>query len=541
MTRRLPILLLLLAGFGCAHGNAVRPFADAPLVREDPDLEDWGPRPEARRSTSVWDAAEGLFFRAQLRALSVEAPRRSVDVNALDEVPDSSFFVNRIGTRPMTPAEVARGACPEGALDTPPTPWRVVDVKPDGTQPGFLFEDAAGQRHLLKTDGARQPERSTAADAIVAALLYAAGYHTPCNRVVHFRGDDLIPTEDGPTRARLARVLAAATRAPDGRLRAMASELLHGEPLGPWRYAGVWEPDRNDRVPHELRRELRALRLLVAWVDHLDAREQNTLALWIGDAERGHVRHALIDFGDALGATHREERRSLRYGAAMWSDPTATLEDLFTFGLVPRPWYREPVAVDAILGDFATEPFDPDGWRPNYWNGAFEHMDATDGAWAARIIARFERPHLEALAARGRFSDPAIARTLVDALARRRLAILRAHLTVRSPLTAPAVHDGRLCLEDRAVSTGFRAAARRWDHAAARAGIGAPVRVARPTRADGEVCVALPAVRARYLRVDVRTRTPSLDDPGPARVHLRRGAEGWRIAGLERPPRGEAW
>jgi len=541
VTRRFAVLVLLMLGAGCAHASAVRPFGDALLVREDPDLDDWGPRPEPRRSTATWDAAEGLFFRAQLRTLAVEAPRQSVDVNALDEVPRSSFFVDRIGALPMTPEQVARGACADGVGGAPPTPWTVVAVKPDGVQPGFVFEDAAGQRHLLKVDGALQRERSTAADAIVAALLHAAGYHTPCNRVVRFSADDLAVTEGGPTRAQLAPVLAAATRGADGRLRAMTSELFDGAPLGPWRYTDVWEPDRNDRVPHELRRELRGLRLFFAWVDHLDARAQNTLAYWVGDPADGHVRHALLDFGDSLGATHREERRSLRYGAAMWSDPTATLEDLLTLGLAPRAWYREPVAVDAILGDYGTEPFDPDAWRPNYWNGAFEHMDATDAAWAARIIARFDREHLEALAARGRFSDPEVTESLVDALARRRLAILRAHLTRRSPLTAPAVRDGLLCLEDRAVSSGLRAAPRRWDHAAARTGRGQPVRVGPVARREAEVCVALPRTPAPYLVVDVRSRTPSLDDPGPARVHLRPLDGGWRVVGLERPPREEAW
>jgi len=192
----------------------------------------------------------------------------------------------------------------------------------------------------------------------------------------------------------------------------------------------------------------------------------------------------------------------------------------------------------SILADFGTEPFAPNAWRPNYWNGAFERMDEADGAWAARIIARFERPHLEALAARARFSDPAITEALVEALARRRLAILRRHLTVRSPLTAPAVRDGRLCLEDRAVSTRFYAAPIRRDRAAARTLRGAPVDLPRPSRAGAQLCVALPEARAPYLLVDLHTRTPTLDAPGPARVHLRRGERGWRVAGLERPAPG---
>ena len=35
---------------------------------------------------------------------------RALNVNTIDEVPDSSWFINRIGVRPMAIAEILRGA-----------------------------------------------------------------------------------------------------------------------------------------------------------------------------------------------------------------------------------------------------------------------------------------------------------------------------------------------------------------------------------------------------------------------------------------------
>lgn len=511
---RFLIVSLLLAGCGAA----LRPFPDAPIVREDDDRTPFGPRPAPRRSTAVWDAGEGVFFRPALRALSLEGGRQAVNVNALDEVPDSSWFE----ARRVPAAEMSRGACAPSQL-APPRPWRVLEPKTDGVQPGLFIEDARGRRHLLKTDGAGTPERSTAADAVGAALMHALGYHVPCNQVVFFAVDDLrFPPR---LRAEVEAVIAAATPDARGR-RASLSALVDGEPLGPWRYEGVWPSDPNDRVPHERRRELRALRWFFAWIDHLDAREHNTLMVWRG-AERGHVEHLLIDFGDAFGAGAPSERRRARMGRTSWMDPTATAEDVLTLGLLPRPWF---VAREAhpILGDFATEPFDPDGWRSHYDPGPFARADATDAAWAARRLATLTDAHLEEAVRAARFADPSTAGLLVAALRTRRDAILTRHLSGRSPLTSPRALGDALCLDDVAVRAGLVLARAREDFGRLRFPSSRGLAVSR----TGErVCVRGVPTEG-YAVVDVRVRGV----PGPARVHLRDG----RVVGLERPE-GEAF
>jgi hypothetical protein len=531
---------------GC--GAAIRPFADREVVWQDDDREPFAPMPEAERSRAVWDAADGLFFRAADDALAVTTPTESVDVNALDEVPSSSFFENRIGLAPMTPEEVALGSCADDREPTAPFPWRVIDVKRDGVQPGFEIVDAAGVRHVVKLDSLAHPERSTAADVVVAAMLSAAGYHVPCNRIVHFDPADLVidDGDDAPSREALEHVLARARRIrPEGAIRASASRYLPGRPLGPWSYVGRWSRDPNDRVPHELRREVRALRYFFAWVDHVDARAHNTLAIWIDEGGgRGHVRHALLDFGDSLGATSTDARRSARYGHAHWIDLGLAVEDVITLGLVPRPWYRERVATDPVIGDFRSEPFDPDGWRANYRNGAFEHADAGDAAWAARIIARFTEAHLRALAALGRLEAPGASDALASALISRRNAILERHLTALSPLTRPVIAESgsALCLEDLAVSGEIRASEEREDAAWIRDREGRRGAALAVTRRGARVCAALPPApqRAGYLVIDVVTGTAGRDRPGPARVHLLIDERGARVLGLERPERGDA-
>jgi hypothetical protein len=519
-----------LAGCGTA---ALRPFRDRPIVWVDGDRRAFAPMPEPRPSRAVWDATDGVFFRRPVAALAVEAGRESVDVNALDEVPDSSWFTNRIGRSAMSPEEVARGACGDAPLA--PRPWIAIAVKPEGAQPGIWIVDARGRRHLVKVDGAGRAERSTAADAIVAALLHAAGYHVPCNAIASIDRAE-VGIGERVSAGDVARVLDHAARTPDGRLRVSVSGSLEGTALGPWAYEGVWESDPNDRVPHELRRELRALRAFFAWVDHVDARAHNTLSTWIEEGGgRGHVRHALVDFGDALGASSPVERRAARYGHAPWIDPGTAAADLATLGLLARPWYRERGDLHPVLGPFADEPFDPDAWSPNYWNGAFERADEADLAWAARIVARFSPLHLRAVAELGRFSSPETTDALVRGLARRRDAILERYLGRLAPLDRPSVVDGWLCLDDVAVLAGIRDPSDRIDAARAWMWPRRGPSAALETRREGaRTCARLPRARG-YLVVDAIAETPGRDRPGPARVHLAAAGSGARILGLERP------
>ena len=87
--------------------------------------------------------------------------------------------------------------------------------------------------------------------------------------------------------------------------------------------------DPNDVIPHEDRRELRGARILAAWLDHFDSREQNSMDSWMADrkdqpdSSPGHVIHYYLDTSDCLGSEWDWEVISRRLGHSYvfdWGD-----------------------------------------------------------------------------------------------------------------------------------------------------------------------------------------------------------------------------
>ena len=154
--------------------------------------------------------------------------------------------------------------------------------------PGFVIVDSRGNQYLLKFDSPQFAELSSAADVIGSKLFYALGYNTPENYLATMRREALVidPTtriddRDGRPRPMTPRdlddLLKRAARNSDGTYRVLASKGLSGRPLGPFRYYGTRPDDPNDLVPHQHRRELRALRVFGAWTNLTDLKAANTL------------------------------------------------------------------------------------------------------------------------------------------------------------------------------------------------------------------------------------------------------------------------
>jgi hypothetical protein len=79
------------------------------------------------------------------------------------------------------------------------------------------------------------------------------------------------------TRADVQELLEPTARRPDGTYLVFAGRQIPGKIIGRYRYEGTRPDDPNDLVPHEQRRELRALGVFGAWTNVTDFKAENTL------------------------------------------------------------------------------------------------------------------------------------------------------------------------------------------------------------------------------------------------------------------------
>jgi hypothetical protein len=553
--RRILAVLIATAATTTACGSDLRKFPLKEPMWRDPDRHAFEGMPEEYYSPFAWDAANQTIFRPISRFFAIDPAGEAVNVNAFDEVPDSSWFTNRIGRFPMTPEEASLGTCDTPVPDVT-KPWKIKGAKPNGFNPGFFVKASDGKKYLMKFDGVSEAPRPTAADTICSRLFFAAGYYTACNRIIYFdrkilkiADDAESENEDGDkvkmTEKDIDTVLSKATRMTDGTYRASISRFLDGKPLGPWKYEGTRGDDPNDVVNHEDRRELRGMAVLAAWLGYTDSREQNTMASFIGDGKKGYVRHYMLDVGNSFGSVWEPPMLGRRIGHAYYLDVPYVLEDFVTLGTIQRPWDDlrfGPTGV--VFGYYDVEHFDPDKFRSGYPNPAFLRKSERDSAWMARILAHYSDAHVRAIVDMADM-QPKYRDRLLFLLHGRLQKILRRYLTRLSPLTWPTLRPEKreLCLEDLGLVSGIASkSTRRYT---AKAWLGDDLSPATPrVRLDGGryACAELPGVPGasksdpRYLIVDITAS----DTQGPARVHLYHlGRNDYRVVGLQRPDDGD--
>lgn len=409
-----------------------------------------------------------------LHDMAVYEPRLADNINSLGEVPDSTWFENRIGRQPMSAEEIARG--PGGAGPDLASPWTVVSAKLGGTAPGFVIEDARGDRYLVKLDPL-QPEAETGAEVVVQRLLWAAGYHVPENNVVYFPRTQLELSPEA-TRKRILGDKVALTAAdldttvgnapppvpgPGGVPvhRAMASKYLSGVPVGGYPMSGTRADDGNDLVPHEHRRDLRAQALFFAWLGHTDVKQKNTLDMWIElepDSGRGYLRHHLLDFGKGLGVwgqtgLHEHDGWSAHF------DYRYAFASLLALGLWRRPWENLQWPQLRGVGRFEAVDFNPASYDPANPYTPFLHADRFDRYWAAKIISAFTAEHIVAAVQQGQYSDPRATAYLSATLIARQRKVLRYGFgevgTVDRFRVEATGASSRLCAQDLSVAVGL--------------------------------------------------------------------------------------
>jgi len=402
-------------------------------------------------------------------------------VNALDEVPNSSWFTNRIGIYPLAPDAVALG--PEGSSDrassggpgAPPAgapgpsreaAWTVIRAKTQGVTPGFDVRDARGRVYLIKFDPPGELGTTSPAAVITGRILHAIGYNVPDDAVVTFAREDLrlapeatIRDADGAKRpmtdSDLESILARVDRLPDGRWLAIASRFLDGKPVGPFSYKGRRKDDPNDHVRHEDRRELRALRMFCAWLDHWDMKEQNSLDMYVAEGGRHFVRHHLIDFASTLGAAAGGGAQP-RFGYEHTLDFPPIGGRLLALGLHEDGWrrIRRPDGLPEV-GYFESREFQPMEWKPLQPNVAFADLNRRDGYWAAKIVSAFTDEHLRAAVSTGGYRNPAAAAYVTRTLAERRDKIARYWFDRMPPLDFFVVRGDAVGFRDLGAERGL--------------------------------------------------------------------------------------
>lgn len=509
-----PALLIALATVACApqwklvpHDTLFQRAVDRPIREPDP----------REPSSDWWEAGLKAGVRPLGQALSpstyvdaVFGARPALDVNDFGEVPASTWFEPRIGRDVLTPADVFSGQH-EHPPPAGPT-FTVIAGKRSGTTPGFVVRDQAGVEWFVKFDPASFPLLSTAAEMVANRALDAAGYFVPETHLVEMDLGKLRIAEDATTydeynrsvplnEERLSEFFILLNPDNANRTRALFSRRVEGKHLGGFNWRGAASDDRNDRIPHERRRSLRALRVLFAWLNNTDVKVSNTLDTFVRtDGERGVVYHYLQDLGDSLGAAgHRAKYR--HEGYEPWFDWRESGIRLLALGARYPYWIGLPPIESRTLGAFEAEIYDPARWSPKVPNPAFDEATPEDVFWGGQLLARFTPELVGAMVDAADYQDPEIRDTVVERLLIRRAKTLAWAFEGYTALDRPRVVDGALVLTDLHVLGGLARESR------------FEVRVLWRDEVLHSASVEQPRVPLRELLGEARARSGFADDP----------------------------
>jgi len=348
--------------------------------------------------------------------LATGNPKQASNVNAIDEVPDSSWYTNRHHIRRMDAAALQRGPNTGNPPDF--TTTIITKAKTEGVTPGMMVKDATGQRYLVKFDGVDYPNLQSGAEVISTKILYAAGYNVPENYVTYIdpghlkigSGVEIRDAKTGKMRPLnqddIDTMLQRVARLPDGRCRVMASKILNGKPKGPFPQLGFRSDDPNDLIPHEHRRELRGLRVIASWINNWDLKEPQSLDMYVEENGRKFLRHYLIDFGSSLGADTADTMTEYYHGQEYGFDLKSIGKEIFSLGLYESANEKQARIISPEIGHFTSDNFDPGNWKPTYPSVMFDNLTDVDAFWATRVILSFTKEDLRNIIETAQYSDP---------------------------------------------------------------------------------------------------------------------------------------
>jgi hypothetical protein len=544
MRTRLRFVAAVIAGVAAlaVAGRSAAPvyYPDDP-IKVDPETRD-ASSVRGREISDPYDFLENTFFKP-----GDGTNHHALNVSTIDEVPDSSWFTNRVGQRALTVDEIVRG--PNTSGGPAEGPWTVVSGKSDGITPGFTIRDTAGTTWFIKFDPPSNPEMATGAEIVSTKLFWTLGYHVPENYLAVLDPAALVVSDQATirdelgkrqplTRARVDALLAQGARRADGKYRVIASRALPGTPVGPFKYYGTRPDDPNDIFPHEHRRELRGLRAFAAWLNHDDSRSINSLDTLVDVDGRKIVRHHLIDFGSTLGSASVTAQKPRAGNEYIW-EARPTLLTMLSFGFWVRPWIKVKYPDYPAVGNIEAAYFWPDRWKPEYPNAAFDNARGDDLFWAARRVMAISDEAIRAVVKAAGYSAPGAEDYLADVIIARRDKVGLQWLTAVNPLVDFALSPaGTLTFTNIATATqraaapdGYELVWARFDNATGRSErVGSPVPATRET-ADAPAEV----LSAPFVEVAVHTRHGRFPEwRRPVVAHFRKVADGWQLVGVRR-------
>jgi len=417
-----------------------RPGRPSVRARGGPDSTGSKP-PEESAYSPAYDLIDNSVVRPPTRFFDVARlarrltghPREAANVDENDQVRlPSTWWQPRLGFRPVTPEQMMTGPGP----GTGPAPgrWTVTSAKRGGMTFGFQIKGR--ERRPVSREArpagprrSRQRVRRHRFTPVLGGRVQRAD-----NTIAYFRTEDLDVDQDATytdarghkqpiTQDYITQLLAK------GALRSTAA-------IAASRAAFSRQADRRlpirrpaqgrsrDLIPHELRRELRGLWTLCAWLNHADSRAPNSLDTWVKGADRSFVRHHLVDFSAILGAG-ATGARAYPTGTEYYVDAQVGCRELVTLGLAPFAWERTVDPGIPSVGFVESKEFDPSSWRPDYPNPAFDDRTERDIRWGARIVAGFSDEMIRTAVAAGRYSDPRAAEYVTQVLIERRDKLVR--------------------------------------------------------------------------------------------------------------------
>ncbi len=537
--------LLLLATVAATPVAGQRKFyIDDPITREPETQDASGAVP--RNISLIYDLGLNLFARPGESEIV-----RAQNINTIDEVPDSNWFTNRDLTQ-LSIEELIKG--PNTGSGPAPGNWAVTRAKKSGVSPGFTVRDSAGETWFVQFDAPGHDQAASGAAAVATKIFHALGYFQTENYISLVRPEDLtidpdakVETVSGRIRPMkrddINQVLKRANRQPDGSYRLLASRGLPGKILGGFAYHGTRSDDPNDIVPHENRRELRALRVFGAWTNLVDMKALNTLDTVVTENGRSFVRHYLQDVGSTFGTGALGPREFDEGHEYLW-EGDKTWKRLVSLNFYLQPWQTIPYKEHESIGRFEGDHFDPTKWKPRVPTAAFLRARPDDDFWAARRVMAFSDEMIRAIVKTGESSDAAAERHLADVLIKRRDKIGAAFLQAVNPLVDFALDTkGLLTFVNAAVQArvasppadGYEARWFRFDNETGEATpLGSAPTVGNPTI---KAPVALPGDPSAFVKVEVAAVNSSYPAwNNPVQVYFRRTNDGWQLVGLERMP-----